>query len=57
MPLQFMKAENLHFSDLVKQSHGQHRQGCVYNVVQSDEELIVHRLHRPDMDINKEKWW
>lgn len=50
-----MKEEHLHFSDLVKQSHGQHREGCVDDVVQSDEELIVHCLHRPDMDVNKEK--
>lgn len=39
--------------DLVKYSHSQHGEGCVDDVVQSDEELIVHRLHRPDTDKEK----
>lgn len=41
------------FRDLVKYSHGQHREGGVDDVVQRDEELIVHRLHRSDT--SKEK--
>lgn len=41
------------FQDLVKYPHGQHREGGVDDVVQRDEELIVHRLHI--WDTSKEK--
>lgn len=33
-------------TDLVKYPHGQHRKGCVDDVVESDEVLIVHGLQK-----------
>lgn len=41
------------FTDLVKYPHGQHREGSVYNVVERNEVLIIHRLQeRGDRDAN-----
>lgn len=34
------------FSYLIEDAHGQHRQGCVYNIVKSDEVLVVDSLKK-----------
>lgn len=44
----------LAFSYLIEDAHGQHREGCVYDIVESDEVLVVDSLNER-ITVNKVK--